>query len=114
LRNRLKFRQVTTRSGIKRLVGGFALGLAFGLAFGLMYSGGSWVRYHVSVLVLAAYHHGPVRFGEFLDWACDAELLRTSGDSDQVRHRQLQDWLTSQDTRRADSASDSSQGSRQP
>ncbi|MER6560174.1 NACHT domain-containing protein [Streptomyces sp. NPDC001027] len=37
----------------------------------------------------------PRRLGRFLSWACEAGLLRTSGDAYQFRHLQLQQWLDS-------------------
>jgi NACHT domain len=77
---------------------GVAFGVAVGVAYGLAVGGGSWVRYHVAVAVMAARGQGPLRLGAFLDWAADAGLLRVSGVSYQFRHRQLQDWLTSQAT----------------
>jgi hypothetical protein len=55
----------------------------------------AWTRYYAAVIVNAARHRGPLRFGAFLDWAHQAGLLRVSGIAYQFRHRQLQDWLTS-------------------
>ncbi|MEV7614827.1 NACHT domain-containing protein [Streptomyces sp. NPDC089799] len=35
----------------------------------------------------------PLRLGGFLDWCCEAGLLRVEGFAYQFRHRELQDWL---------------------
>jgi hypothetical protein len=35
----------------------------------------------------------PFRLSEFLDWACDAGMMRVSGAAYQFRHRELQQWL---------------------
>ncbi|MFE0766189.1 NACHT domain-containing protein [Streptomyces smyrnaeus] len=35
----------------------------------------------------------PWRLGPFLDWCCDAGLMRVEGLAYQFRHRELQDWL---------------------
>lgn len=73
---------------------GLAGGLGGGLAFGLANFGRSWTRYNMAVVIAAARHRGPLRFGRFLDWAQRAGLLRISGVSYQFRHRELQDRLT--------------------
>jgi Protein kinase domain/NACHT domain len=70
---------------------GFALGLAFGLAFG----GASSARYYLGVVVGAFRGIRPMRFSTFLDWCCQAGLLRVSGIAYQFRHHQLQAWLVS-------------------
>ena len=63
---------------------------------GLAVSAAAWTRYHVTVTVNAIRGRGPLCFGAFLDWAVQAGLLRLSDVAYQFRHRQLQDWLTSQ------------------
>lgn len=35
----------------------------------------------------------PCRLGVFLDWCCDAGLMRTEGISYQFPHRELQAWF---------------------
>ncbi|WP_158239013.1 NACHT domain-containing protein [Streptomyces barkulensis] len=35
----------------------------------------------------------PARLGAFLDWCCEAGLMRVEGLAYQFRHRELQDWL---------------------
>jgi hypothetical protein len=74
---------------------GIAEGLSLGLAFGLAFGGAAAVRYYLAVAVGAVRGTRPAAFGAFLDWCCDAGLLRLSGIAYQFRHRQLQDWLTS-------------------
>ncbi|MFF9322486.1 NACHT domain-containing protein [Streptomyces sp. NPDC014735] len=41
----------------------------------------------------------PWRLGRFLDWCCDAGLMRTAGIAYQFRHRELQDFLARGDIR---------------
>ena len=65
------------------------------LGVGLTSAADAWTRYHISVVIAATRGSGPMRFGAFLDWALQAGLLRVSGVAYQFRHRQLQDWLTS-------------------
>jgi hypothetical protein len=90
------------------LVAGVVLGLFYGIQFGLYYGllgvsvgitfafafGSVWTRYQISTVIQAIRRRGPVRFGEFLDWAQSAGLLRVSGVAYQFRHRLLQDRLT--------------------
>jgi hypothetical protein len=77
------------------LASGLASGLATGLAGGLALFGSVWIRYHITIMIIAVSQKGPLRFGVFLDWAQQAGLLRVSGVAYQFRHRQLQEWLTS-------------------
>ncbi|MFB4306834.1 NACHT domain-containing protein [Actinomadura sp. GTD37] len=65
-------------------------GVAFGLAFGAI----AWCRAMIGLLVAAARGLLPLRLWIFLDWACEARLLRVSGATYQFRHRELQDFLT--------------------
>jgi hypothetical protein len=84
---------------------GIAAGLTFGIAGGIAdnfdFDGRSsaWTRYYISVMINAVRQRSPLRFGTFLDWAHQAGLLRVSGIAYQFTHRQLQDWLTSPETR---------------
>ncbi|MFG2293439.1 NACHT domain-containing protein [Streptomyces sp. NPDC048603] len=39
----------------------------------------------------------PLRLGGFLDWCCEAGLMRVEGFAYQFRHRELQDWLARPD-----------------
>ena len=80
------------------LVAGLVFGLGFALTSGLAFTANPWVRYHVTVMIIAVRQQGPLRFGVFLDWAQQAGLLRVSGVAYQFRHRQLQDWLFSRPT----------------
>lgn len=50
--------------------------------------------YAGAVWTAARAGHIPWRFGPFLDWAHDAGLLRSAGGASQIRHRELQEWLT--------------------
>jgi hypothetical protein len=76
-----------------------ALGLSVGLTAALARGAGVWIRYHITVVIVAIRGRGPLRFGLFLDWAQKAGLLRVSGVSYQFRHQQLQDWLTTRQLR---------------
>lgn len=65
-------------------------GVTFGLAFGAI----AWSRTMIGLTVAAARGLLPLRLWTFLDWACEARLLRVSGATYQFRHRELQDYLT--------------------
>ncbi|MEU5878711.1 NACHT domain-containing protein [Spirillospora sp. NPDC047279] len=65
-------------------------GVTFGLAFGAI----AWSRTMIGLLVAAGRGLLPLRLWTFLDWACEARLLRVSGATYQFRHRELQDFLT--------------------
>lgn len=69
-------------------------GVAFGLSFGAL----AWTRTVIGLIVAAARGLLPLRLWSFLDWACEARLLRVSGATYQFRHRELQDFLTSADS----------------
>ncbi|WP_225102536.1 NACHT domain-containing protein [Streptomyces sp. CoH27] len=45
----------------------------------------------------------PLRLAPFLDWCCEAGLLRVEGFAYQFRHRELQDWLAAQSIKPAKS-----------
>jgi hypothetical protein len=64
-------------------------GVTFGLAFGAI----AWSRTMIGLVVAAARGLLPLRVWTFLDWACEARLLRVSGATYQFRHRELQDFL---------------------
>jgi hypothetical protein len=65
-------------------------GVTFGLAFGAI----AWCRTMIGLAVAAVRGLLPLRLWTFLDWACEARLLRISGATYQFRHRELQDFLT--------------------
>lgn len=65
-------------------------GVTFGLAFGAI----AWLRTMIGLIVAAARGQLPLRLWTFLDWACEARLLRVSGATYQYRHRELQEFLT--------------------
>ena len=73
-------------------------GVAFGLAFGAI----AWCRAMIGLAVAAARGLLPLRLWTFLDWACEARLLRVNGATYQFRHRELQDHLTASGSRAAD------------
>lgn len=73
----------------KAVVIGLVDGITFGLAFGAI----AWLRSLLGLVVAAARGLLPWRLWRFLDWACQARLLRVSGASYQFRHRELQDFL---------------------
>lgn len=73
---------------------GVFVGLAAAPALGVALRGNAgWLRYTISVVVLAAERRMPVRTARFYDWAWQAGLLRLSGDVIQFRHREFQEWL---------------------
>lgn len=65
-------------------------GVTFGLAFGAI----AWCRTMIGLILAAARGVLPLQLWTFLDWACEARLLRVSGATYQFRHRELQDFLT--------------------
>ncbi|MDA0635601.1 NACHT domain-containing protein [Nonomuraea sp. MCN248] len=77
------------RSLLCALVGGVTFGLAFGAT--------AWARTMIGLGVAAARGLLPLRLWAFLDWACEARLLRVSGATYQFRHRELQDHLAPPD-----------------
>ncbi|GAA3161667.1 hypothetical protein GCM10020001_102530 [Nonomuraea salmonea] len=68
-------------------------GASFGLSFGAV----AWTRTMIGLIVAATRGLLPLRLWSFLDWACEARLLRVSGATYQFRHRELQDFLTPAD-----------------
>ncbi|MEV4569449.1 NACHT domain-containing protein [Nonomuraea sp. NPDC049419] len=68
-------------------------GVSFGLSFGAV----AWTRTMIGLIVAATRGLLPLRLWSFLDWACEARLLRVSGATYQFRHRELQDFLTPAD-----------------
>ncbi|WP_086840851.1 NACHT domain-containing protein [Amycolatopsis kentuckyensis] len=54
----------------------------------------AWTRYAVGMAYAAAKGTLPLRLSRFLQWACEAGLLRRSGVSYQFRHLELQQHLT--------------------
>uniref|UniRef100_UPI003F496D58 NACHT domain-containing protein n=1 Tax=Actinomadura sp. CA-154981 TaxID=3240037 RepID=UPI003F496D58 len=65
-----------------------------GVSFGLAYGAVAWTRAVLGLAVAAARGLLPLRLWAFLDWACEAGLLRVSGAAYQFRHRELQEFLT--------------------
>ncbi|MEV4087535.1 hypothetical protein AB0J43_45470, partial [Nonomuraea fuscirosea] len=78
---------------VESLVCALVGGVTFGLAFGAV----AWARTMIGLVVAAMRHLLPLRLWAFLDWACEARLLRVSGATYQFRHRELQDFLTPPD-----------------
>ncbi|MFB4263339.1 NACHT domain-containing protein [Nonomuraea sp. GTA35] len=76
---------------VESLVCALIGGVTFGLAFGAV----AWTRTMIGLIVAATRGLLPLRLWSFLDWACEARLLRVSGATYQFRHRELQDFLTS-------------------
>ncbi|MEU6720174.1 NACHT domain-containing protein [Nonomuraea sp. NPDC046802] len=81
---------VMNQGVIESLACAFIGGVTFGLAFGAI----AWSRTMIGLIVAAARGVLPLRLWTFLDWACEARLLRVSGATYQFRHRELQDFLT--------------------
>ncbi|MFG3252421.1 NACHT domain-containing protein [Streptomyces sp. NPDC048172] len=70
---------------------GFAYGITLTTLPALSHYAPGWLRYlgfksETSRLL-------PPRLGAFLDWNCEAGILRVEGFAYQFRHRELQDWL---------------------
>ncbi|MFC5825261.1 NACHT domain-containing protein [Nonomuraea insulae] len=82
---------------VESLVCALIGGVTFGLAFGAI----AWARTMIGLVVAAARGLLPLRLWAFLDWACEARLLRVSGATYQFRHREFQDFLTPSDLRAA-------------
>jgi hypothetical protein len=78
--------QGIVESVVYALVGGVTFGVAFGAI--------AWSRSMIGLLVATGRGLLPLRLWTFLDWACEAGLLRVSGATYQFRHRELQDFLT--------------------
>ncbi|MET9122262.1 NACHT domain-containing protein [Streptomyces sp. NPDC004528] len=72
---------------IARLVSGILPRIPTGIAAGFP----ATRRY--LVFLLCSRRRLPVRLITFLDWACDAGLLRRAGPAYQFRHREIQRWL---------------------
>lgn len=73
---------------------GWLCGVGYAVLVGFTVATAPWRRY--IVLLLCTRSRLPWRLSRFLDWACDAGLMRASGIAYQFRHRELQDWLASQ------------------
>ncbi|MEU7856943.1 NACHT domain-containing protein [Nonomuraea sp. NPDC049141] len=84
---------VMNRGVVESLACALIGGVTFGLAFGAI----AWSRTMIGLIVSAARGVLPLRLWTFLDWACEARLLRVSGATYQFRHRELQDFLTPQE-----------------
>ncbi|MGW0195092.1 NACHT domain-containing protein [Nonomuraea sp. NPDC003201] len=78
---------------VEALVCALVGGVTFGLSFGAI----AWARTMIGLVVAAMRGLLPLRLWAFLDWACEARLLRVSGATYQFRHRELQDFLTPSD-----------------
>ncbi|MFA1538238.1 NACHT domain-containing NTPase [Actinomadura monticuli] len=76
------------------IAGSLACALVGGVAFGLSFGAIAWARAMIGLAAAAARGLLPLRLWVFLDWACEARLLRVSGATYQFRHRELQDFLT--------------------
>ncbi|MEQ4723998.1 NACHT domain-containing protein [Nonomuraea sp. B19D2] len=81
---------VMNQDVVESLVCAIVGGVTFGLAFGAI----AWTRAMIGLAVAATRGLLPLRLWDFLDWACEARLLRVTGATYQFRHRELQDFLT--------------------
>ncbi|MFP8961264.1 NACHT domain-containing protein [Streptomyces nanhaiensis] len=70
---------------------GFLYGALFAFLPVLSLSAPAWRRYTAFKLTVVG--RLPAGLGSFLDWCCEAGLLRVEGLAYQFRHRELQDWL---------------------
>jgi hypothetical protein len=57
------------------------------------YIGSPGRRYLAFILITYRRHQLPLRLKAFLDWACEAGLMRLSGTAYQFRHLELQQWV---------------------
>ncbi|MGW4913978.1 NACHT domain-containing protein [Streptomyces sp. NPDC004270] len=71
----------------------FTAGISSGLALTLLIAAICLRATRRYVAFVVCMSRLPRRLGRFLSWACEAGLLRTSGDGYQFRHLQLQHWL---------------------
>ncbi|MEU6227299.1 NACHT domain-containing protein [Streptomyces sp. NPDC047042] len=89
---------------IAGVVGGFTNGpmygffTASGCVIGMMvnFAGGLAGLRYLALLLCARRHSSiwvPWRLGNFLDWCCEAGLMRVAGMAYQFRHRELQEFL---------------------
>ncbi|NBE93111.1 NACHT domain-containing protein [Nonomuraea sp. KC401] len=90
---------VMTHDIVESLVYALIGGVTFGLAFGAV----AWARTMIGLVVAATRGLLPLRLWAFLDWACEARLLRVSGATYQFRHREFQDFLTPSDDEKGSS-----------
>ena len=77
------------------VIASLACALIGGVTFGLAFGATAWSRTMIGLIVAATRGLLPLRLWTFLDWACEARLLRVSGATYQYRHRELQEFLTS-------------------
>ncbi|MGW2051024.1 NACHT domain-containing protein [Streptomyces sp. NPDC001858] len=71
----------------------YAAGVSSGMALTLLVAAVCLRATRRYVAFVVCMRRLPRRLGRFLSWACEAGLLRTSGDGYQFRHLQLQHWL---------------------
>jgi hypothetical protein len=71
----------------------YTSGLSSGMALALLIAAVRLRATRRSVAFRLCMRRLPRRLGRFLSWACEAGLLRVSGDGYQFRHVQLQHWL---------------------
>ncbi|MFF3943049.1 NACHT domain-containing protein [Streptomyces phaeofaciens] len=72
---------------------GLATGLSLVLIILLTFGVGLVAARRYAVFLLCSWTVLPFRLVVFLDWACEAGLLRRAGPAYQFRHRELQEWL---------------------
>ncbi|MET8949098.1 NACHT domain-containing protein, partial [Streptomyces sp. NPDC004542] len=72
---------------------GLWAGLVVGLGVGAPGASPSCAAWRYVAFLLCARKRVPFRLARFLDWSCDAGLMRFSGPAYQFRHRELQLWL---------------------
>lgn len=75
---------------------GLAVGSSFGIFIGC--SSSPWPRYAAAVRISARRGLLPRRLACFLDWACEAGLVKISGIAIQFRHQNLQTYLVASAT----------------
>ncbi|MEV7889920.1 NACHT domain-containing protein [Streptomyces sp. NPDC002817] len=96
-------------AGVSRLAPAFEtgtailVGLGLGLVLaatviiaakrGLRFTGGGSSGRRYLIFILCSSTKLPRRLGPFLDWACEAGMMRLAGPAYQFRHRELQEWL---------------------
>lgn len=80
-----------SRSGLEPLYVLFVVAAIALIIVFVCFTGAAWRRY--IAFLLCSRGLLPWRLGHFLDWACDAGLLRVSGVAYQFRHLELQEFL---------------------
>jgi hypothetical protein len=83
-----------TRPTFEQTAAGLAVVLIPPMTFALVFTLVRVTMRRYLIFLLCSRSRLPFRLVVFLDWACEAGLLRYAGPAYQFRHRELQQWLT--------------------